>query len=58
MNYDGDNMKFKVPLEEGLFDALNGDTTDYHALTSIMSVVSEIINEVVPYSLEYYMGTC
>ena len=51
ISFDGDVMKVKEPLNEGLFETINTNTTDPDILVTLFGMIGEIINEVVPYSL-------
>jgi hypothetical protein len=53
---EGDHAKWLKSRPEGIFSIILSEAKTPEELTTAFSFASEFINEIVPYSLEYFLG--
>lgn len=53
---EGDNAQWLKPKPEGLLASLLSQITDPNDLHTAYGLATDLINEIVPYSLEYFLG--
>ncbi len=53
---EGDNAQWLKPKPEGLLASLLSQITDNNELQAAYGLATDLINEIVPYSLEYFLG--
>jgi hypothetical protein len=53
---EGDNAQWLKPKPEGLLASLLSQITDANELHAAYGLATDLINEIVPYSLEYFLG--
>jgi hypothetical protein len=53
---EGDNAKWLKPKPEGLLANLLSEITEPTGLNAAYGLASDLINEIVPYSIEYFLG--